>query len=84
MFKNLMPTAKRDEIMILSTILKIVAFLSAVAALGILCYQLGRCHERLEQGKKQLDEIRARIARDKKSIEDVYRLIEETREDERQ
>lgn len=84
MFKNLMLTAKRDEIMILSMILKIVALLSAVAALGISCYQLGCCHERLEQGKKQLDEIRARIARNKKSIEDAYRLIEETREDERQ
>ena len=70
--------------MILSKILGIVAFLSAIAALGISCYQLGRCHERLEQGKKQLDEIRARIARDKKSTEDAYRLIEEMREDERQ
>ena len=70
--------------MILSMILKIVALLLSVAALGIGCYQLGRCHERLEQGKKQLDEIRARIARNKKSTEDAYRLIEEVREDERQ
>ena len=70
--------------MILSTVLKIVAFLSAVAAQGILCYQLGRCHERCEQGKKQLDEIRARIERNRKSTEDAYRLIEEMREDERQ
>lgn len=70
--------------MILSKILGNVALLSAVVALGISCYQLGRCHERREQGKKRLDEIRARIARDKKSTEDAYRLIEETREDERQ
>ena len=79
-----MLTAKIDELMILSMILKIVPLLTAVAALGISCYQLGRCHERLEQGKKQLDEIRARIARNMKSTEDVYRLIEETREDEGQ
>lgn len=84
MFKNLMLTARRDEIMILLTTLKIVAFLSAVAVQGILCYQLGRSHERLEQGKKQLDEIRARIARDKKSTEDAYRFIEEMRENEGQ
>lgn len=84
MFKNLMLTARRSETMILLKILCIVAHLSAIAALGISCYQLGRCHERLEQGKKQLDEIRARIERNKKTTEDVYRLIEETREDERQ
>lgn len=69
--------------MILSKILAIVAHLSSVAALGISCYQLGRCRERLEQGKKQLDEIRARIARDRKSTEDMCRLFEETLEDER-
>lgn len=80
MSKNLMLTAKRDEAMM---ILNTVALLSAVAALGISCYQLGRCRERLEQGKKQLDELCARIKRDKKSTEDAYRLIEETREDER-
>ena len=71
--------------MILKVILSIVALLFSIAALGINCYWLGRCHERLVQGKKQLDEIRARIARDKKSTEDAYRwLIEEQREDERQ
>lgn len=70
--------------MILSKILGIVAFLTAIVALGINCYTLGRCVERLEQEKKRLDEIRARIARDKKSTEDAYRLIEETREYERQ
>ena len=64
-------------------ILNIVAHLSAVAGMGISCYLLGRCHERLEQGKKQLDEFRARIKRDKKCTEDAYRLIEETRENER-
>lgn len=70
--------------MILKVILSIVALLFSIAALGINCYWLGRCHERLVQGKKQLDEIRARIARNKKSIEDAYRIIEEVREDERQ
>lgn len=68
----------------MSKILGIVALLSAIAALGISCYNLGRCAERLEQGKKRLDEIRARIARDKKSTEDAYRFIEEMRENERQ
>lgn len=84
MFKNLMLTARRNEIMILLKILAIVIYLSSVAALGISCYQLGRCRERLEQGKRQLDEIRARIERDKKSTEYAYRLMEEMREDERQ
>lgn len=51
--------------------------LPSVAALETCCYHLDCCHERL-------DEIRARIARNKKSTEDAYRLIEETREDERQ
>lgn len=70
--------------MILSKILGIVALLSAIAALGISCYNLGRYAERLELGKKRLDEIRARIERDRKSTEDAYRLIRETLDDERQ
>lgn len=70
--------------MILLIFLNVMGLLSAVAVLGISCYQLGRGHERLKQGKKQLDEIRARIARDKKSTEDAYRLIEGMRENERQ
>lgn len=63
--------------MLLSGTLNIVVVLPSVAELGICCYHLDCCHERL-------DEIRARIARNKKSTEEAYRMIEETCEDERQ